>query len=142
MIGPPERRARVAPLSRAALAVYTVVLVAGTHWPRLVIEVEGIDRPDLLLHVSAFGLWTVLAIRARLFGPMLSGPAVVKTTALALAFATVDELTQALPGLGRTVSAEDWSANLAGVFGVGSAALLLGAIEPSAGEPAGGARRA
>ena len=27
-----------------------------THWPRLTVEVEGIDRPDLFIHVAAYGL--------------------------------------------------------------------------------------
>ncbi|MFK7760234.1 MAG: VanZ family protein [Phycisphaerales bacterium] len=46
-------------LIRVAWVCYTVILLTATHWPKLAIK-GPIERTDLVLHMSAFGLWTLL----------------------------------------------------------------------------------
>ena len=87
--------------------LYTFALLVGTHYPRLTIGTPG-DSPDKLLHLMAFGGWaTLLWGSGYVRRPLL----VTLTTA---AFALLDELTQGIPGLGRTPDpgdiAADWTA--------------------------------
>ncbi|MCC6579839.1 MAG: murein biosynthesis integral membrane protein MurJ [Phycisphaeraceae bacterium] len=51
------------------LAVYWLAMVAATHWPRLVLEINGRDIGDLgldkLIHLAAYAVLTVLALLAQ-----------------------------------------------------------------------------
>ena len=121
-------------LARTAFVVYALILVTATHWPQL--RIEGpVPRPDLYRHVAAFGLWTCLLIATELLGPWRSKPAIARCVAVALVYAAIDEGTQAIPALGRTVALDDYLANALGVVLAGIAALIAGRLFKPAPEP-------
>lgn len=117
MSGRPERPRT---LWRHALLAYGVVLTTATHWPNLRIEGVVIERPDLLLHASAFGVLTALIIAGRFFGEALSMRNVSLSVLVGLAWAGLDEVTQGLPFLNRYVAWSDFLANVVGVVLVGA----------------------
>ena len=51
---------------RAAFWLYVPALFTATHWPYLEVPLPG-ERPDLAVHLCAFGLWTLLLIGAGYF---------------------------------------------------------------------------
>jgi len=108
--GPHRRRAL-----RVLFVVYALALFIATHWPELTIEADGIDRPDLLVHVGAFGLFAFLALWAQLFGPVTGARNVWLTWLLASLWAGFDEGTQAIPIIRRQAVLDDFFANLLGV---------------------------
>lgn len=114
------RRARI-----AAFAAYALLIVTLTHWPGLTIE-GPVARPDLWIHVGVFGGWTVLFAACGWFGPALSARNVLLSGAASLAYATVDEVTQGLPGINRHVAVDDWLANAAGIILATAGLLALG----------------
>lgn len=103
---------------RGVFALFVVSLGLATHWPGVRITGE-IPRPDLLVHVCAFGLWAFLLMLCRFFGPVLSTRNVLISAAVALAYAGVDEATQGIPGLERTVALSDFLAGSVGIVGAG-----------------------
>lgn len=105
--------------------VYALTLVTLTHWPALTIDNAPIERPDLVIHVGAFGLWTVLLWASELLGPMHRPMSALRAGAIAGAYSLVDELTQGIPILKRTVALSDALANLTGVILAGAALLVL-----------------
>ncbi|MEL7483487.1 MAG: hypothetical protein AAFN41_03945 [Planctomycetota bacterium] len=114
-------------LARVAFIIYALVLVTATHWPQL--KVEGpVPRSDLYIHVAAFGLWTCLLIATGLLGPWRSKPAITKSVIVGLIYAAIDEGTQGIPALGRTVALDDYLANALGVILAGVAALIASTI--------------
>jgi VanZ family protein len=114
--------------TRVAFVVYALTLVTLTHWPRLELPTDIIERPDLVAHVGAFGLFTLLLIAASFFGPSLSRRNILRAALIAAIYAPIDELTQSLPGVNRTTSLWDLLANLAGVALAAIAALTLARI--------------
>jgi hypothetical protein len=104
--------------------LYALLLFIATHWPNLKIESEIIERPDLLIHLGAFGLWSFLLHLTGLLGPPRSPLTALKTFAAGALYAAIDELTQAIPILGRTAVWDDYFANLAGLT-LGAAAACL-----------------
>lgn len=103
--------------------------MAATHWPRLAIGGEG-EPVDKLVHAGGFGGLGALLLLAY---PRL--PAMLGVAAM-LALAAIDELTQSIPGLGRSTDLEDWLADAVGIvvaacfvhasrpLGAGAAALI------------------
>jgi putative peptidoglycan lipid II flippase len=114
----PSRRDRRRRLAALAFPVYALTLATLTHWPRLRIEAP-IERPDIFVHAIAFGLWTALLMATGWLGRPLGAKSVFLATVAGACVATVDEASQALPGLGRTVDRSDLWANLIGVGAVG-----------------------
>lgn len=111
-------------------ACYAVLLATATHWPQLTVPVPG--RPDLVVHLVVFGLWTALCIAAGFFGPALSSRNIVYSAAAAAIIAGVDEATQAIPILNRHAAPDDAAANLLGVLvATGAAALLAWRWRPA-----------
>ena len=108
---------------RVVSTVYIVVLLAGTHWPRL--DLSGpAGASDKLMHFLGFGV-LILAIRLAGWG--------VGFWVLFLwgAFATVFvEFTQSLLPIGRHYSIDDI---VAGMVGVVVAGLLASAVRPMGG---------
>ncbi len=105
---------------RWAFFVFAFALTTATHWPNLRIESGVIDRPDLLLHATSFAALTVLILLSRFFATeALAWRNLLAALALALAWAGLDEISQALPGLNRTVAWSDFLANCLGVALVG-----------------------
>ena len=103
---------------------YAGVLFALTHWPRLRID-SPIERPDLYAHITAFGLWTAFLVAAGPFGTRLSRRNIVRSGLIAIVYAPVDEFSQAIPGLGRSVGLDDLAANIAGILLALSICFLL-----------------
>ncbi len=122
------KRRRVITALRVALALYAVTLITLTHWPRLELPIDVIERPDLVAHVGAFGLLNCLMIAASLFGPMLSTRNIARASLACAIYAPIDELTQSLPGVNRHTSGLDILADLAGIALAGIAALALARI--------------
>ena len=109
-------------LCRIVFLVFALALVTGTHWPALRIG-GSIARPDLLIHVAAFGMWTALLMLCGFFGSPFSTRNVLISAGVAVVYAAIDELTQGIPILQRTVSMQDFLAN---VIGIGCATILAG----------------
>jgi len=110
----------VAPITlmRWALAAYAVVLTVATHWPKLDLPGQqsvplGLDK---WMHVLAFGVLAVLIVLARPFACIRR--TVVWGTAMALAYAGLNECTQSLMP-GRTFDPLD---PIASAFGIALAA--------------------
>jgi VanZ family protein len=114
---------------RLLTAVYTTILVAATHLPRLDMSIE-IDTPvpgDKVAHFAAYGvlgsLVGLIAAEARhnwrrTFPPALAAIA---------AFALLDETTQ--PMFGRDAEAFDWVADVIGAAaGLAAAGCLAAAV--------------
>ncbi len=99
---------------RAIFCVYACVVFALTHWPALTLSLP-IRRPDLWAHLTVFSIWTVLASLCGFFGPALSGHNVLRTFALAVVYAAIDEGLQAIPWLRRTCAWDDYLANVLGI---------------------------
>lgn len=99
---------------RVVLGVFVAILATATHWPKL--QIAGpVPRTDLWLHLCAFGTLGVLVASAGLVGRVGSRKSSVASWGLAIAYAALDESTQAIPGLGRTAGLDDFAANATGV---------------------------
>lgn len=90
-------------------------MTTGTHWPNLVIGPE-VPASDKTIHVAAFAGLTILMWMTRWI------PSLAVVGAVMIAWAVLDELSQGIPILGRTVSLYDMAAN---VLGVTVAAALI-----------------
>lgn len=102
-------------LRRILFGLYAAALLYGTHGPRRDVSVAGIERPDLIVHLCAFGGFFVLLLAAEFFGPWRSARGIGACTLIATAFAAVNEATQALPIFGRTSALDDFAANIGGI---------------------------
>ncbi|MBK9188883.1 MAG: VanZ family protein [Phycisphaerales bacterium] len=115
---------RLRPWARAAFLAYALALVTLTHWPNLTID-GPVPRTDLWIHIGAFGLWASLLGLCAFFGAWLSWRNIALTWFVALLYATLDETTQGLPGIGRHVALDDWFGNALGItLACGAMALL------------------
>lgn len=106
---------RVSHARRAVFALYALALVTATHWPGLAIASHGISRLDLVIHTGAFACWASLFATCGFFGPVTGRHNLVRSMAIALAYAILDELTQGIPALRRTVDPLDLAANGTGI---------------------------
>jgi VanZ family protein len=120
---------------RRAFWVYAAALFVGTHWPRLELPPTVIERPDVVVHAAAFGLWTLLLAGTEYLGPARRGRAVLWCGVIALAVSAVDEALQAVPFVHRTAAWDDWLANAAGVA-LACLAMLAAASLRAGGRPA------
>ena len=93
---------------RTAAGCAILVLLIGTHIPRLVLGPDD-DGPDKLLHLAAFATITMLL--------RVSSPARPwwRTGLLALLLAIFDEITQEIPGLNRSFDYMDLVADAGGI---------------------------
>ncbi len=112
-------------LVRSAFIVYALVLVTLTHWPSLAIAKPFEIRLDLFIHMGVFAGWTMLLIASAWLGPLGSITTVVRSTITALIYALVDELTQGIPILHRTVDPMDYIANATGIVIIGTICFVL-----------------
>jgi VanZ family protein len=119
---PTDRRAPRTHRARVAFALYALALVTATHWPELVIQAPSFSRLDLVVHAGAFGCWTVLLTLAGFCGRPLSRRNIGLSALLALGYSALDEVSQGLPIVRRSVDASDLAANWAGIV---LAALVL-----------------
>lgn len=107
---------------RRGMAILSIlVLLAGTHYPKLAIGVPG-DGPDKILHFLAFAVVTVML---RISGiASTNGMAIIVMMGLAV----FDEVTQEIPGIGRTFDRLDLVADACGIL---VAAAWVAALSPS-----------
>lgn len=110
---------------RIALVLYAIALTVGTHWPTLEMGTKEHPAPDKIIHLLAFAGLTALLWRTRWLR------CAWQVAVVAAAWTAIDELTQALPGLGRTVSYHDL---LAGELGVIAVIIWGWALRPVGGE--------
>lgn len=103
------------PLRRRAFWAFAAVLFTATHWPRLEVPHVVIERTDIVLHIGAFCVWTLLLIGTEYLGPLLNRRAIGWCWLIGLASAGLDEGLQAIPLVNRTCAWDDWGANAAGV---------------------------
>lgn len=92
---------------RTAAVLAILVLLVGTHIPRLVIGPPE-DGPDKLLHFFGFA---VIAILLRISD---LGRTTIRTGIIAMGLAIFDEVTQELPGLNRSFDVMDLVADAGG----------------------------
>jgi hypothetical protein len=112
-------------IARIVLLVYLAALTTGTHWPKLQIGTEDIPAPDKIVHWLAFGgLAALVWASGWLPGLFAFGSVVLTWTAL-------DELSQGIRGLGRTIS---WLDLAAGELGVLTVIAWRIAVRPVGGE--------
>jgi len=101
-------------LRRLAFVGYAMALFVATHWPAL--KIEGTGRPDLWIHLGAFGLWTLFLINARFFGPSISVRSILIAGGIGVVYAAIDESLQAIPWVRRHAAVDDFVADCGGVF--------------------------
>lgn len=119
------RQRRIARPWRVLFIVYAVAMTTGTHWPRLDLSVGEIRAPDKILHMLAFGGLAFLLSRTRWIRSKWMLLFVM------LVWAMLDEITQAIPILGRTFS---WLDVSAGALGITLVMLWLWVLSPLGGE--------
>jgi VanZ family protein len=98
---------------RWAFVIYAPLLFLGTHWPQLVIPLPG--RPDLVVHLTIFGGWTILLFLSGLAGDPRSWRTVAVVQLVAVLYAAIDEGLQAIPFIRRTFA---WDDMMFDTFGV------------------------
>ena len=106
---------------RIAFILYAIALTIGTHWPRLEFGPE-MPASDKSLHVIGFGVATILLWRTGWFRRRWAVMVVVAV------WSVFDELSQAIPGLGRAVGTPDLIANGLGVIIAGSLLWATGPV--------------
>lgn len=118
-------------LRRLAFWLYAPLLFLGTHWPALKLP-EGPRRPDLWVHMTIFGLWAGLLIAAGYFGKPLSTRNIAVVALVGVAYAAIDESTQAIPALKRTAAWDDYAFNCLGILMACSIALAIARVRSRA----------
>lgn len=98
-------------MARLAFVLFTVALATATHWPGVTIE-GPVPRPDVWIHIGAFGLWSTLLVLTRWLGPP-NARATIIAIVIGMAWAALDELTQ--PIFNRHAAWSDWFADVGGV---------------------------
>ena len=110
----PEHPRSAISLCRWLFAPYAIVLFIATHIPN--VRIDGpIPRTDLLLHITVFGGWGLLATLCGFFGPPLSRRNIVRTWVVGLIYAAIDESLQLIPSLHRVAAIDDYAANASGI---------------------------
>ena len=87
-----------------------LAVTVATHWPSLEVGGDSFPAPDKIVHMITFGSLCVLLWRTRWIARVWQVGLIV------LAWTVLDELTQALPVLHRTFSAQDMAAGQIGVM--------------------------
>lgn len=114
-------------LRRAAFWAFALALFVATHFPRLEIEVAGVERPDLFIHFAVFAVWYLLLVASTLLGPPHSTGTLLVAWVVAAVYACIDEGLQAIPALGRHAAWDDLIANLGGIT-IGAAVAWVFAV--------------
>jgi hypothetical protein len=109
--------------ARWALPLYLAALTVATHWPKLEIN-AGPPSTDKFLHCLAFGLIPILLWLTGWFRSLWV------VLAAALAWAGLDELSQAVPGVERSVTWNDFFASAMGVVAATIAIALARRARP------------
>ncbi|GIW74088.1 MAG: hypothetical protein KatS3mg103_0610 [Phycisphaerales bacterium] len=112
-------------LWRSAFVAYAVVLLVATHKPGVDVNVVPGMRLDLLIHASAFGLWTLLLGRTRWLGDPARPAAAARLLLVALGYAVLDEASQAVPIFNRVFDPRDMATNAGGAMLAWACAVAL-----------------
>ena len=86
-----------------------LAVTVATHWPSLEVGRDTFPAPDKIVHMLTFGGLCVLLWRTRWIARLWHAGLIM------LAWTVLDELTQALPVLDRSFSAQDMAAGQLGV---------------------------
>ncbi len=119
---------------RAIFALYAALTVTLTHWPKLKVPFPE-SRSDLLVHMTVFGLWTTSFIGGAFLGSVLSRRNILLGGLASAIYSVIDEITQGIPGVNRTVALDDALANALGVALAVVVLLLLARRPGSASTP-------
>lgn len=103
---------RATALRRVAFIIIAAGVASGTHWPNLQMG-DPTYPADKLLHFVCFGVLGLFMHEARFFRDDQTWR-YWALFAIGIAWTTIDELTQQIPGLGRSFSLEDIVASSAG----------------------------
>lgn len=123
---PPPLDPRLRRPWRLATPALMIAITTATHWPQLAFGPE-VAASDKTLHIVAYGTLTALAWRTGWFRtPWFAALAT-------LLWSIVDEVTQAIPGLGRE---SGWTDVVANAFGCALAAAWIVALGPVGGTAA------
>jgi hypothetical protein len=122
-----RRAAASRPLRRAAFWLYALAIATLTHWPGLAVETPFEFRADIFVHSGVFACWTVLLALCGYFGTAREPRNVTTSMVVALVYTAVDEFTQGIPGINRSVDPLDLLANILGVILAGLGLRLLAA---------------
>ena len=114
------RQRRITLPWRLAFICYALALEIGTHWPSLEIGPE-VPATDKTIHLIAFGGATMLLFLTRWVR------SVWLTGLIVFCWSMLDELSQNIPGLGRT---SHWHDMLANALGILVACAWLWAMKP------------
>ena len=120
LLSPPLRRRW-----RIVFGLYAAALFIGTHIPSFRLDVPGIERPDLALHLLAFCGWFGLFWLTGYASSPRQWRSIPFAFLIACLYAAADELLQGIPGLYRTVAWDDYLSN---VGGIALGALIAGLI--------------
>lgn len=110
---------RLALAARIAFLLYACALSTMTHWPRLAVPMP-VEGSDLLYHLVGFAIWGALLALTGILGAPGTARSLLLTSSVGVAFAAIDEATQARFVPGRIGDPNDLIANSLGV--------LLGAL--------------
>lgn len=110
---------------RFAFLAYAGAQVALSHWPHLSLGEPGESSPDKMLHVYVFAGLTVSFALARWTRCLLTVFLIMS------GWVVIDELTQAIPALGRTITVYDMIASECGVL---IACAWMAALRPVGGD--------
>lgn len=105
-------RRRATALRRVAFIVVAAGVASGTHWPNLRMG-DPTHPADKLLHFVSFAVLGFFLHEARFFREHQSWR-YLALFAIGIAWTSIDEISQQLPGLGRSFSLEDIVASSAG----------------------------
>lgn len=99
---------------RRAFFAYALLLFTLTHWPSLRIETD-VSRPDLIIHATAFAIWTVLFASCAFFGAPGSRRNLGMCALIGVVYACIDEALQGLRFINRHAAVDDALADILGV---------------------------
>ncbi|MFM8698083.1 MAG: hypothetical protein ACKOF7_05350, partial [Phycisphaerales bacterium] len=107
---------------RTVFVVVAILAFVATHWPKLELTGTGGAPLDKLAHALNFAVLTALLWHTGWVRRLAILPAVM------VVWCSLDELSQGIPGLRRTVDFDDWLADLAGIAG---SLAFIAALRPA-----------
>ncbi|MEQ8845174.1 MAG: VanZ family protein [Phycisphaerales bacterium] len=128
-----ERHRRIA---RIVFVVYAITLFVATHKPGVDVNVVPGIRLDLFVHASAFAVWTALLGLTGWLGDARSPRGLWMLLAVGVAYAIVDEASQAVPIFDRVFDVKDMLANSVGAVAAAIGVFCIGRVRRGAGSGA------
>lgn len=107
---------------RIVFVAYAILLFSATHKPGVDVNMVPGIRLDLFIHAGAFCMWTILLGMTGWLGNAASLRGLALLLAVGVAYAVIDEASQAVPIFRRVFDVKDMAAN-AGGAAIGAAAI-------------------